>query len=261
MGACYLSKVIELAEAEVGYKEKKSNKDLYSKTANAGSGNFTKYADTMDKTDFFNGKKNGFPWCSVFPTYLVYMASGKDLKKTREIMCAPSKNSLSAGCPYAYGYFKKKKQTGTTPKKGSLIYFGSSESKLEHVGFVYKVDSSKIYTIEGNKSNSVKKCSYSKNNKYYYAYPKWDTEPSVKPSEVKDDNSSVSTSTKPQTTSYKVTAPSGLRLRKGAGTDYPIVVVMPYKSTFKVTKTYGSWAYGTYGTRMGWASLSWLTKI
>ena len=40
----YVSKVIKTALNEVGYAEKASNKDLDSKTANAGSGNYTKYA-------------------------------------------------------------------------------------------------------------------------------------------------------------------------------------------------------------------------
>ena len=37
-------KVVELALNEVGYREKASNAQLDSKTANAGHNNFTKYA-------------------------------------------------------------------------------------------------------------------------------------------------------------------------------------------------------------------------
>ena len=47
--ANYASKVIEVALAEVGYLEKKSNKNLDSKTANAGSANYTKYGRDMHK--------------------------------------------------------------------------------------------------------------------------------------------------------------------------------------------------------------------
>ena len=36
--------VLKIALAEVGYLEKRSNADLDSKTANAGSNNYTKYA-------------------------------------------------------------------------------------------------------------------------------------------------------------------------------------------------------------------------
>ena len=38
-----VDKLISTAEAELGYLEKKSNKDLDNKTANAGSANYTKY--------------------------------------------------------------------------------------------------------------------------------------------------------------------------------------------------------------------------
>ena len=38
-----VKKVIEIALKEVGYLEKRSNKNLNSKTANAGSNNYTKY--------------------------------------------------------------------------------------------------------------------------------------------------------------------------------------------------------------------------
>ena len=44
-------KLINIARAEVGYLEKKSNKDLDSKTANAGSSNYTKYARDLYPSD------------------------------------------------------------------------------------------------------------------------------------------------------------------------------------------------------------------
>ena len=36
-------KVLQIAKNEIGYLEKASNKNLYDKTANAGSNNYTKY--------------------------------------------------------------------------------------------------------------------------------------------------------------------------------------------------------------------------
>lgn len=54
-------KVINIALAEEGYLEKKSNKDLDDKTANAGSANYTKFARDMDAIPgFYNGKSR--PW-------------------------------------------------------------------------------------------------------------------------------------------------------------------------------------------------------
>ena len=42
-----VDKVLKVAEAEVGYLEKKSNAFLNDKTANAGSANYTKYTYEM----------------------------------------------------------------------------------------------------------------------------------------------------------------------------------------------------------------------
>ena len=44
-----VDKVIKIAEAEVGYLEKRNGADLYSKTANAGAANYTKYGYEMHK--------------------------------------------------------------------------------------------------------------------------------------------------------------------------------------------------------------------
>ena len=38
-----IDKLIGIAQAEIGYLEKRSCANLYDKTANAGSGNYTKY--------------------------------------------------------------------------------------------------------------------------------------------------------------------------------------------------------------------------
>ena len=45
----YAKTVIDIALAEVGYLEKKSNRYLDSKTENAGSSNYTKYGRDMHK--------------------------------------------------------------------------------------------------------------------------------------------------------------------------------------------------------------------
>lgn len=53
-------KVLQIAQAEVGYREKASAAQLDDKAANAGSGNYTKYARDMDALgDFYNGPKPG----------------------------------------------------------------------------------------------------------------------------------------------------------------------------------------------------------
>ena len=45
--AAYASQVIATAINEIGYREKASNIQLESKTANAGNGSYTKYANFL----------------------------------------------------------------------------------------------------------------------------------------------------------------------------------------------------------------------
>lgn len=149
---CYASKVIKVAESEVGYLEKKSNSQLDSKTANAGYNNYTKYANYFDKnyTDFYNGKKNGYAWCDMFVDWVFVQAFGKE--KGRAIIFQPLK-SCGAGCFYSREYYKAKGRLFDKPKAGDQIFFfNSSKTDIAHTGLVYKVDSKYVYTIEGNTS-------------------------------------------------------------------------------------------------------------
>lgn len=65
--------VINIALNEVGYLEKASNSNLYNKTANAGSNNYTKYwADIYPSYQ-------GEPWCACFVTWCLVQAFGKEI--------------------------------------------------------------------------------------------------------------------------------------------------------------------------------------
>lgn len=147
----YASKIIKTALNEVGYVEKASNKDLDSKTANAGSGNYTKYARDLDKiSGFYNGKKNGYAWCDVFVDWCFIETYGEE--KGRELLCQPTK-SLGAGCGYSMNYYKNKGQFHTKPAIGDQIFFkNTSGTSITHTGIVYDVDDTCVYTIEGNTS-------------------------------------------------------------------------------------------------------------
>lgn len=145
------SKLIEIALAEEGYLEKASNASLDSDTANAGSANYTKYARDLDAIpDFYNGKKNGYAWCDVFVDWCFVKAFGAEA--ALKLTCQPKK-SAGAGCKYSAQYYKNKGQFHTTPKVGDQIFFASGGAP-NHTGIVYKVDSSKVYTVEGNTSGA-----------------------------------------------------------------------------------------------------------
>ena len=63
-------KVIDYALTQVGYLEKKSNKDLDDFTANAGYDNWTKYGRDYDKV--MQTHLNGNSWCAMFISMLYY---------------------------------------------------------------------------------------------------------------------------------------------------------------------------------------------
>ena len=148
----YADDVIKIARAEVGYLEKASNKNLDSKTANAGSKNYTKYARDLDKiAGFYNGRKQGYAWCDVFADWCFVKAFGAAAAK--KLLCQPDK-SLGAGCEYSMRYYKNKNQLYTSPKAGDQIFFKDANGDVIHTGIVYKVDNTYVYTVEGNTSSS-----------------------------------------------------------------------------------------------------------
>lgn len=150
--SCYVNKVIEIAKAEIGYLEKASNSNLDSKTLNAGRNNFTKYARDLDNIPgFYNGKKNGYPWCDCFVDWVLVKAYG--VGNAKRLLCQPNK-SLGAGCQYSMNYYKTKGQLKTTPKIGDQIFFKDGSGEVNHTGLVYDVDNMYVYTIEGNTSSA-----------------------------------------------------------------------------------------------------------
>lgn len=181
--AYYAKTVIDLAEQEVGYLEKASNANLDDKTANAGSGNYTKYARDLYNAGYYNGNKNGYAWCDVFVDWLFYKAFGKEVGQ--KLQCQTG--DLGAGCKFSAQYYEKQGRLFKTPKVGDQIFFANSGEDPYHTGLVTNVVSNKVYTIEGNTSSSSgvvanggcvsKKC-YSVNYGKIYGYgrPKYDTE-------------------------------------------------------------------------------------
>ena len=170
-----IDKLIAVAEAEIGYLEKKSNKDLDDKTANAGSANYTKYNRDMKAWAKSAGIND--QWCQNFVDWCFVTAFGIDL--ARRLIY-----TFTNYTPTGSNAFKKKdryiKRGKGKPKRGDVIYFYSTEKgRIGHVGIVYKVTSSKVYTIEGNTSGAstlvtngggVKKKSYKLTSTYIDGY-------------------------------------------------------------------------------------------
>lgn len=180
------SKVIKIAEAEVGYLEKRSNSNLDSKTANAGYNNYTKYARDLFQAGYYNGNKNGYEWCDCFHDWVHWIASGKDAKEAQRVICQTG--DCGAGCTFSAGYYRTAGRFYSYPVVGDQIFFGDKGDE-GHTGIVYKVDSNTVYTIEGNTSGAsgvvangggVFKKSYSRNDYRIAGYgrPRYDKDES-----------------------------------------------------------------------------------
>lgn len=253
------SRVIEIASAEVGYLEKKSNGQLDSKTGNAGSNNYTKYSRDLANAGYYQSSKQGYAWCDVFVDWCHWVASGKDSKLAQNVIYQTG--PYGAGCTYSLRYYKAANRFVTTnPQPGDQIFFGTSQNNVTHTGIVYKVDGSKVYTIEGNTSSAagvvangggVFKKSYALNYSKIVGYgrPRYDAEEAkkpateaAKPAQVVKAKDSARYFLKSLTGTYTVTG-SSLNIRHGAGVTKSIMVTIP-----KGTKVQ---CYGYYSTSLG----------
>ena len=174
-GSCTAARLLEIAAAEIGYKEKASNSNLDNATANAGSANWTKYARDLYAAGYYNGNKNGYAWCDVFVDWCFYKLAGCDAKRAQEVECQTGE--LGAGCKYSMEYYQKQGRFYTSdPQPGDQIFFTSGGS-ISHTGIVESVSGTTIVTIEGNASDQVKRINRKMNDGYTYGFgrPKFDS--------------------------------------------------------------------------------------
>lgn len=172
------SKLIKIAKAELGYKEKESNKNLDNPTANAGDENYTKYARDLRAAGYYNGNKQGFEWCDVFHDWCHFKAAGDSREVAEAVTCQTG--NLGAGCGYSMNYYKKQGRFHSTPQPGDQIFFGNA-TVTSHTGIVETVNGDTITTIEGNSKNQVSRCTYKTSNSRILGYgrPKYDAEQAV----------------------------------------------------------------------------------
>ena len=132
-----IDKLIQIAKNEVGYLEKASNGQLDSKTANAGSNNYTKY--WRDVKPSYQGQ----PWCAGFVSWCFMKAFGQE--KAKELL----KHWPYVYCPTLGNLFTK----NANPKIGDIVIFYRNGT-FTHTGIVTAVIGDMFYTIEGNTSGA-----------------------------------------------------------------------------------------------------------
>lgn len=250
-------KVVSIAKSQVGYKE--------------GANNWNKYAKALDSVSFFNYPKQNEAWCSVFVAWCIWTATDENKNKALLALYQPQKDNCGAGCKFAAKYFREHKAWTKTPSVGLQIFFGkegAKEGEELHTGLVESVGVSTITTIEGNKSNQVKRRSYSKLDKRIIGYG------IIKYDKVSQDQPTPTTpipstpekpQEKPQTgyKLYKVKTNSGvnLRIRQKPTTKSKQVGAIPDGKTCKVFDISGNWCKVEYKGVNGYSSKKYLKEV
>ena len=148
--------LIDVAMAEVGYKEKKSEDQLDDRDANAGTANFNKYARDLDaiKNYYYHDRKQGLNWCDIFCDWCFVTAYGVNNSFT--VNCQPQ-FSYGAGCPQSMAYYREQGRLDMVPQVGDQFFLSDGMGSTGHTGLVVGIFNTMVDTIEGNQqiSNGV----------------------------------------------------------------------------------------------------------
>lgn len=125
-------KVAQEALKYIGYAEKKSNSQLESFTANAGSGNYNMFAEHARKLTGSGVYVNGVAWCDIFADDIFIRALG--VARAKELLY-----DWSAYTPTSASYLAKAGATKLSNNAdaiyGDVIFF-KNKSGICHIGIV-----------------------------------------------------------------------------------------------------------------------------
>lgn len=147
--------IVNVALSQVGYHEGSSGSDL--------SGNSSSSANYTEYGRWFGQQSN---WCAIFISWCANQAGIPT--------SVVKKNAVASGNSCQFG--EKKYSFGSrNPQPGDILYVqNDSDSSVDHVGLVYKVDDTYIYAVEGNFGNKVGTIKYYKDTgrQTYYSSTK-----------------------------------------------------------------------------------------
>ena len=132
---------------------------------------------TEYRTWYYDGYDNAVDWCAIFVSWLFNKVDGIDRYIEKSTFAGDIVRN-SDKLNYGTWYEDECSDTSTEPRAGDIIVFdpylngnyypyplhGEDKYYSSHVGYVYKVDSEKVYTVEGNSSNQVSSREYSRKN-------------------------------------------------------------------------------------------------
>ena len=145
-----IQKVIDVALGEVGYLEKASDKDLYSKTGNSGYNNYTKYGKEMHA---IYPKTMDYPayWCDALVDWLFVKAYGVDMAQK---LLGGRFDDYTVESANLYKKNNSWYNAPCVPELGDQVFFKNTQ-RINHTGLVVKTSNNRIYTVEGNTSDGV----------------------------------------------------------------------------------------------------------
>jgi len=164
-------RIVEIALSQDGYEE--------------GENNWNKYGEEYGM--------NNEPWCDIFVWWCA-----KETGISEDIIPKFAYVPDTANWYDRCGRYMNSRRWGGDyyPQVGDLILFDWDETSIsDHIGIVTSVDGNTVYTIEGNKNNRVKSCSYSLDDRTIRAFcvPDYEEEPeppvedkSIKPRKFKN---------------------------------------------------------------------------
>ena len=240
--------LISIAKAEVGYHE--------------GANNHTKYGDEMHAIQPSNMDKNA-AWCDAFVDWCILQlcyAFGYGPEMARKVLCGDFDDYTY----FSVNHYKKAKRWTTKPGVGYQIFFGGTG----HTGIVYKVTSTKVYTIEGNKSDEVRYCEYDINDSRIIGYgmPRYELLGDVV---ISDDNSNIKNNTTDVAHIVEYdgivnTKTDPLNIRTGPGSNYKVCSFSPLPKGTKVgvcNHKVGKWYLIKYNGKYGYAYSDYLKRV
>lgn len=269
-----IDRVVAIALEQVGTTEtpKGSNKNKYAS-----------FFDDLRKqgVDVYNGAKQGVSWCDIFADYVYIQATSIEIGPK---MIFQPLDGCGAGCKFSAEYYRKNKSFYKTPEVGDQIFYGKDgEAGTEsHTGIVVKLTEKTIYTVEGNTDDQVKAKTVSKTQIgkkiVGFGRPNWsyavkelnkDEKPATTPTVPSNSKETVKPTT-PAKSKKTIVAPvvpleikksyaktwtvntdtDPLRLRKGPGTNYAKLALIPKGAKVTSQGRYtGAWLFVTYETK------------
>lgn len=118
----YAEKIIEIAKAEVGYREGPNNK--------------AKYAPEVPGLEWAQNNM----WCATFVSWCARQAGVAELYP------------VTASCDLGAAWFKKQGRLSDYPAVGAQVFYSNEHTDADytHTGIVTGFDETHIWTVEGN---------------------------------------------------------------------------------------------------------------